>query len=103
MKALLICPSDRPGVSHLADAVPLSNVPILGKTLLEYWLDHLAALGAKEVLILSSDRPHLVRKLVDGGIRWGLKVDVIPERWELTVTEARAKYVGNSDGTWLSQ
>ncbi|HMC27643.1 MAG TPA: sugar transferase [Verrucomicrobiae bacterium] len=103
MKALLICPSDRPGVSHLAEGVPLSNVPMLGKTLLEYWLDHLATLGAKEVVILSSDRPHLVRNLVNGGTRWGLKVEVIPERWELTVTEARAKYIQDAGGTWLSE
>src|SRR6267143_3194590 len=103
MKALLICPSDRSGVSHLAEAVPLSNVPILGKSLLEYWLDHLTGLGAKEVLILSADRPHLVRSLVAGGARWGLKVKVIPERWELTVTEARTKYVQDVSATWLSE
>lgn len=103
MKALLICPSDRPAVAHLADAVPLSNVPILGKTLIEYWLEHLAALGTKEVLIVSSDRPHAVRNLVDGGTRWGLTVEVIPERWELSVTEARAKYVHDSDEEWCSE
>jgi len=58
--------SDRPGVSHLADAAPLAMVPILGKT----WLNiarFLAGLGAKEILIVSSDRPQQVRSLVDGG------------------------------------
>jgi hypothetical protein len=103
VKALLICPSDRPAVSHLAEAAPLSNVPILGKSLVECWLDHLVTLGAKEAVILSSDRPQQVRALVDGGARWGLKVEVIPERWELSVTEARAKYVHNSEHDWLSE
>ena len=103
MKAVLICPSDRVAVSHLAESVPLSNVPILGKSLLEYWLDHLAALGAREVTVLCSDRPHQVRRLVEGGRRWGLSVEVIPERWELTITEARAKYVHASEGGFLSE
>src|SRR5258706_4888624 len=103
MKTLLICPSDRPAVSHLAEAVPLSNVPILGKSLVEYWLDHLVTVGAKEVVILSSDRPHQVRALVEGGTRWGLKVEVIPERWELSITEARAKYIHQSGNHWLTE
>jgi hypothetical protein len=102
MKALLICPSDRPAVSHLADAVPLAIVPIMGKSLVEYWLDYLAALGAQAVTIISSDRPHLVRRLVDGGTRWGLKVRVVPERFELSPAEARAKYIRDSGRGWLS-
>src|SRR5256885_9340812 len=103
MKALLICPSDRPAVSHLADAVPLALVPIMGKTLVEYWLDYLSTLGAREVTIISSDRPHLVRKLVDGGARWGLRVRVIPERFELSPAEARAKYIGECRCGWLGE
>ena len=103
MKALLICPADRTSVSHLAASVPLSNVPILGKTLVEYWLEHLLSLGAREITILSSDRPHLVRELVQDGTRWGLKVEVVPERWELSLTEARAKYIHDGNGEWLSE
>jgi len=101
MKALLICPSDRPATADLATSVPLSNVPILGKTLVEYWLDHLASLGACEAVILSCDRPHLVRSLIDEGTRWGMKVEVIPERWELSITEARAKYIHGSPEGWM--
>ena len=103
MKALLICPSDRSGVSHLAESVPLSNVPILGKSLVEFWLDYLVNLGVKEVLILSADRPNLVRNLVADGTRWGLKVEVIPERGEMSITEARAKHVDASSQDWLSE
>jgi hypothetical protein len=103
MKALLICPSDRTAMSHLAESVPLSNVPILGKSLVEYWLDHLASLGTKEVLIVSADRPHLVRTLVGDGKRWGLKIDVIPQRWEFSITEARAKYIHGTSESWVSE
>ena len=102
MKALLICPSDRAQVGHLAEKAPLSNLPILGKTLAEYWLEHLASLGATEIVIVTSDRPHLVRDLVKDGTRWGLKIEVIPERWELSVTEARAKYIHDGSDKWIS-
>ena len=49
MKALLICPAEREGVSALMESGPLSNLPILGKSLIEYWLEHLAGLGATDV------------------------------------------------------
>jgi Bacterial sugar transferase len=92
MKAVLICPGERPGVAALSAAAPLANVPILGQALIMYWLEHLAAQGVREVRVLATDRPELVRRLVGGGERWGLRVEVIPEIRELTVEEAHAKY-----------
>ena len=72
--------------------MPLSNLTILGKALIEYWLEHLVTLGAREVHLLASDRPEQVRRLVGNGERWGLQVTVHPELRELTPAEARAKY-----------
>ena len=92
MKALLICPGDRPGVAALTEALPLSNVPILGKAALEYWLEHLVTLSAREVLILAADRPDAVRALVGDGARWGLSVCVQAEHYELTADQARVRY-----------
>jgi hypothetical protein len=46
MKAVLICPADRPAVAKLAEVAPLPNLPILGESLVEYWLEHLAGLRA---------------------------------------------------------
>ena len=63
MKALLICPSERPAVRLLAPNAPLSNVPLLGQSLLEYWLSHLACSGLTQALILAGDRPEKVRAL----------------------------------------
>jgi len=61
MKALLICPADRPGVELLAESTPLVLVPLLGKTLLDYWLDHLSGQGVKQVCVLATDRPDQLR------------------------------------------
>jgi len=57
MKAVLICPGERPAVSALAQSAPLALAPILGKTLLDYWLDHLVDRGVRHVYLLVSDRP----------------------------------------------
>jgi len=100
MNALLICPDERMSVAALAEPLPFSNIPILGKSLLDYWLTHLATLGAEEVLVLAVDRADQVRAEVGDGARWGLRVKVQSERREMTVEEARAKYQ-TRPATWL--
>jgi carbonic anhydrase/acetyltransferase-like protein (isoleucine patch superfamily) len=102
MKTCLICPSERPSVVALAQAAPLSNFPILGKNLLEYWLEHLAGLGAKQVCVLTADRPELVRHLAGNGARWGLNVEVVAEAWELSPAVAREKHSVNKTD-WLGE
>src|SRR5689334_5143463 len=101
MKAVIICPAERSALSKLGSIAPLAILPILGESPLEYWLEHLAALGAKEVRVLAADRPEQVRALVGDGTRWGLRVEVIPETRELTVIEARAKYRLHPSHVWL--
>jgi NDP-sugar pyrophosphorylase family protein len=92
MKAVLICPSRRPAVRFLAETMPLSNVPVLGQSLLEYWLGHLAGSGVKHVLVLANDRPQTVQALTGSGTRWGLTVEVRAESDELTPAAALSKY-----------
>jgi NDP-sugar pyrophosphorylase family protein len=99
MKAILICPGYRPAVAQLAEMAPLAAVPLLGESLVVYWLVHLASLGAREVTVLSCDRPGAIRQLVGSGSRWGLRVNVVAEMHELTVAEARARH-GGGEG-WL--
>lgn len=101
MKALLICPAERAGVAALAESAPLSNLPILGKCLVEHWLEHLAALGAKEVVVLVADRLDQVRAGVGNGARWGLRVIVQPEKSEPSLDEARAKHQSKDPSAWL--
>jgi NDP-sugar pyrophosphorylase family protein len=91
-KALLICPSERPAVAELSRMAPLAATPLLGQSLLEYWLTHLALSGFKEVHILANDRPEQIRKLAGNGARWGLKVEVTAEVRELTAAQAQIKY-----------
>src|SRR5258705_3583187 len=92
MKALIICPHERPGVALLAEKQPLAILPACGKPFIEYWLEHLAMLGARAVTILASDRPDEVRRVVGDGRKWGLNAEVIPESCELSVQDARSKY-----------
>lgn len=101
MNALLICPNERTGVAALAECVPLANVSILGKTLVEYWLEHLAGLGAQEVVVLAADRPDQVRAGIGDGARWGLRVIVKSDKRERTLEEARAKHQASDHASWL--
>ena len=72
MKAVLICPDRRSEVAFLARKQPLALTPVLGPSVLSYWLSHLADRGVNEVTILASDRPDQVRQAVGRGERWGL-------------------------------
>src|SRR2546430_7133620 len=92
MKVLLICPSEQPAVRLLGQTAPLAAMPLLGQSLVEYWLTELACSGIKEVLILCDDRPEQLRALVGNGARWGLAVEVIAESRELSPAQALLKY-----------
>jgi NDP-sugar pyrophosphorylase family protein len=92
MKSLLICPSNRTSVPLLAESAPLAAVPLLGQSLLEYWLVHIACSGAKEAIVLADDRSAYIRAIVGNGARWGMSVNVIEESRELTPAQAILKY-----------
>jgi|SRR5881394_1555084 len=94
---VLICPGERPAVHALAQKSPLVLVPILGKPLLEHWLDHLTDEGVRHVRLLASDRPEQVRTWLSEGVHWELKVELVAEGRELTTAEARANYASNAD------
>ncbi len=92
MNALLICPSPRPAVSHLSELAPLAAVPLLGESLLEYWLTDLALAGVKQVRILADDRPEQIAALIQNGARWGITVEVSAASRELAPAQAQLKY-----------
>jgi len=92
MNALLICPWERPGIPVLAEGGSLACVPLLGQSVVEYWLSHLACAGARELLILADDQPEQLRSIVGSGERWGLKLEVVQEQRELTEAQALLKY-----------
>ena len=96
MKLVLICPAERPALASLTEVAPLVQVPVLGRTLLEHWLEHAAGQGIKDVLVSSADRPNQVRQVAGDGARWGLRLEVRGEARELSVEEARQKYRQNT-------
>ena len=97
MKVVLICPSEYPAVRFLAETVPLSAIPLLGQSLVEYWLAELACSGIKQVLILADDRPEQISAIVGNGARWGLAVEVVAESRELSPAQALMKYEHDLD------
>src|SRR5690349_5946709 len=97
MEKILLCPGERPAVGFLAQTLPLVALPILGESLITSWLELLANTGTKEILILATDRPELVRAEVGDGSRWGVRVQVQAELRELTPAEVRLRYVGQAD------
>ncbi|HLH54525.1 MAG TPA: hypothetical protein VKY92_12995 [Verrucomicrobiae bacterium] len=97
MSTILICPAERKPVAALAKRMPLVTVPVLGQSLLEYWLSALAIRGARDVLVLAHDRAELASEVVGQGQRWGLSVRVIAESRELTPAEALLKYGAQID------
>ena len=92
MSRILICPSARPAVDLLASSTPLALTPLLGQSLLEYWLSHLACSGISQLTILAHDQPEEIRALLGGGERWGMNLNVIDESRELTAAQALLKY-----------
>src|SRR5262245_45159907 len=92
MKRVLICPWERTEVGQLTRLGDLPTLPLLGQTLLEYWLSHLAMAGTKEVYILSRGEAESVLSITGQGERWGISVQVVPESRELTAAQAYIKY-----------
>lgn len=99
MNTLLICPSIRPGVPHLAENGPLVTAPILGRSVVSHWIEHLAGLGARQVRIIAADRQEHVRTEVGDGARWGVSIEVVPAKAEPSLAEAAARFhtAGESD------
>jgi len=94
MNVVLICPGEEAMAPFLGPERPLVAVRLLGQSLLEYWLSHLARSGAQQVVVVAHDRPDEVGKVVSDGSRWGLTVSVFSETGPLTPPDALLKYAG---------
>ncbi|MCC5788444.1 MAG: hypothetical protein JJT75_02335 [Opitutales bacterium] len=77
MKALLICPEPQSAVHSLSDEWPLAALPLLGSSVIESWLVHLAGLGFKQIVIHAGDRVEAIRSIVGSGSRWGLEIEMV--------------------------
>jgi NDP-sugar pyrophosphorylase family protein len=87
MESILICPGERASVGFLSQPVPIVAAPMLGENLLSYWIESLAIAGLKDIVVLATDRPEVVRTIVGDGTRWGVRVQVQAELKELSAAE----------------
>ncbi|WP_395741428.1 sugar transferase [Prosthecobacter sp.] len=94
MDVFIICPDYRKSAGFARRIRPLALLPVLGRTLLDLWLEHLAAAGVTHATILAADRPHEVRAAVDQGGRWGLTVTVLSVKREPSIEETRLRFTG---------
>jgi hypothetical protein len=101
MKALIICPTVRPAVPHLAGPGPLALAPIFGSCVVCHWIEHLAALGARHIQVIAPDSAEQVRAAVGDGARWGVRIEVIAANAEPSRQEAANLYRPTSDQGWL--
>jgi len=103
MKSVIICPGRRPGLEGLLERSPLANKPLFGKTVVEHWLEFLAANGATQVKVIAPDRPQEVARRLGTGERWGLSVEVVSEPSESKLEDARVRFRANSETGWLAE
>lgn len=57
--------------------LPFPLWPVCEKPLLTYWLDEAVRQGVPSVSIEALDRPHLIRKWLDGSALWSRSIEVI--------------------------
>jgi NDP-sugar pyrophosphorylase family protein len=97
MTTLLICPSSRREVLMFSRHLPLAGVPLLGQSVLEYWLSALSLRGVGKAIVLAHEQPASIAEVVGKGQRWGLEATVITESRELMPEEALLKYASKLD------
>ncbi|HZZ20314.1 MAG TPA: hypothetical protein VFE25_13135 [Opitutaceae bacterium] len=101
MKAVLICPTQRPAVPNLAETGSLATLPILGDCLVNHWIEHLAMLGAKTIDIIAPRCSEQVATATGDGARWGVSLNIIATNVEPTVEEAISQYSAKGAVGWL--
>ena len=89
MNAVIICPDHRDSAGFARHMKPLALLPIMGRALLDLWLEKLASDGIKKVALIASDRPDQIRSAVGNGGRWGITITVISVSSEPSLEEAR--------------
>lgn len=103
MKSVIICPGRRPGLEGLWDRSPLANKPLFGKTVVEHWLEFLAANGVKQVKVIAPDRAQEISRRLGSGERWGISLEVVSEPSESKVEDARARFRKKDEAGWMAE
>lgn len=103
MKAILICPSQSPGLAYLTESTPLVCLPFLGENYLTYWLEHLAHKKVTEVRLIGTDRSEQIQAITGGGERWGMNIEITRELRDIEPVEARQRFRGENVEEWLPE
>lgn len=104
MSASIVCPAKRDGVAAFAQRSPLALVPLLGRNVLDWHLSEIFQRGGREVRIAATDRPEKIRRYLQNGEPWGLKVEITPRPEEPVTAEGEtlADHLPGAGGAFTS-
>lgn len=73
-KAMILAAGQGTRVRPLTKTVPKPMIPILGKPVLEYLIEHLASHGIREIMINVAFNHHKIENYFGDGRRWGVEI-----------------------------
>lgn len=103
MKALIICPDHRQSAEFARRMRPLALMPVLGRTLLDWWLQHLADNEVNHATVLAADRPDEIRATLEHMDTHGVTCEVISVTHEPSAEAARTQFIRRDDSAWFPQ